>query len=76
MAIDVQVMLDDVLTNPVLADGVNGVVLVAGQVFGLAVDGAAGGDVDDLLDAVGTAQLQQVDRALDVDVGVEERVGH
>jgi hypothetical protein len=46
------------------------------QLFGRAVDGAAGGGENELLHVRGHAHFKQVQRATHVDVGVEDRVGH
>jgi len=75
-AIDVQIVLDLVLAGTVRVEGVDGVILIGGYIFRLAIDSTPRGGVDDFPHLVVTCGLQDVQRAEDVDLGVEHGPDH
>ncbi len=75
-AVEVEVVLHEVLAGPVGVEGVDGVSLVGGEVLRLAVDGPARGGIDELLHPIFSAQFQEVEGADDVNLGVEDGLLH
>jgi hypothetical protein len=52
------------------------VILIAGQVYRLAIHGPSGGGIDELLDPVLAGALQDVEGTHDVHIRIKERIHH
>jgi DNA-3-methyladenine glycosylase len=75
LVVEVQVALAGELGHSVRGDRSLGVGLARRELVLLAVDGAAGRGQDHLPENAAAANLQEIEQAADVDIGVEPRVG-
>ncbi len=76
LIVEKEIALAGELGHAVGRERSNGVAFIGGEDILLAVDGAAGGSEDDLLDRAGAGGFQQIQKSTDVDIRVEARVRH